>query len=52
MLLETKSLGFTSRYEEGYYLMRIAYELLDKSGKFKDSNIRTELTGFRLFKNN
>ena len=42
-----KSLGFTSRYEEGYYLMRIAYELLDKSGKFKDSNIRTELTGFR-----
>ena len=42
-----KSLGFTSRYEEGYYLMRIAYEHLDKTGKFKDSNIRTELTGFR-----
>ena len=42
-----KSLGFTSRYEEGYYLMRISYEYLDKSGTFKDSNIRTELTGFR-----
>ncbi len=42
-----KSMGFNSRYEEGYYLMRISYEHLDKSGRFKDSNIRTELTGFR-----
>ena len=47
VIKKLKSLGFGSRYEEGYYLMRISYEHLDKSGQYKDSNIRTELTGFR-----
>tara|TARA_Y200000002_G_scaffold382870_2_gene401783 strand:- start:393 stop:3842 length:3450 start_codon:yes stop_codon:yes gene_type:complete len=47
VIRKLKSLGFVSRYEEGYYLMRIGYEHLDKSGRFKDSTIRTELTGFR-----
>ena len=43
-----KSLGFTTNYEEGAYLMRIVYEYLDKeTGYYKDSNIRAELNGFR-----
>lgn len=47
VIRKLKSMGFNSRYEEGYYLMRISYEHLDKSGGFRDSNIRAELTGFR-----
>ena len=28
-------------------MLRISYEYLDKSGSYKDSNIRAEITGFR-----
>jgi len=47
VIRKLKSLGFTCNYEEGVYLMRITYEYLDKSGSYKDSNIRAEITGFR-----
>ena len=47
VIRKLKSLGFSSTYEDGYYLLRISYEYLDKSGQYKDSNIRVEITGFR-----
>ena len=47
VIKKLKSLGFTSSYEEGVYMLRVSYEYLDKSGSYKDSNIRAEITGFR-----
>ena len=47
VIRKLKSFGFNSTYEEGMYLMRITYEYLDKSGQYKDSPIRVEITGFR-----
>ena len=47
VIRKLKSFGFTCNYEEGVYLLRISYEYLDKSGSYKDSNIRVEITGFR-----
>ena len=42
-----KSFGFTSANEQGYYMLRATPEYLDKFGQFSESNIRTEINGFR-----
>lgn len=47
VIKKLKSFGFTSNYEEGNYMLRIMYEYLDKSGYYKDSNIRAEINGWR-----
>ena len=47
VIRKLKSLGFTSTNEQGHYLLRATHEYLDKFGKFSDSNVRTEITGFR-----
>ena len=47
VIRKLKSLGFSCVNEQGGYLLRMYYEHLDKSGQFKESNIRTEVSGFR-----
>jgi hypothetical protein len=47
VIRKLKSLGFSSANEQGAYMLRMYYEHLDKSGQFKESNIRTEVAGFR-----
>ena len=47
VIRKLKSLGFTSENEKGGYMLRINNEFLDStSGKFKTSQIRTEINGF------
>ncbi len=47
VIQKLKSLGFTSINEEGVYMLRMQNEFLDSvSGRFKQSNIRTEIRGF------
>ena len=47
VIRKLKSLGFTCANEEGNYLLRINNEFLDSStGRFKMSNVRTEIKGF------
>jgi hypothetical protein len=49
VIKKMKSLGFTSLNENGEYTLRIQNEFLDKrTGRFKVSNIRTEINGFHL----
>lgn len=49
VIKKMKSLGFTSMNENGDYSLRIQNEFLDRrSGRFKVSNIRTEINGFHL----
>jgi hypothetical protein len=46
VIRKLKSFGFTSNNEQGAYMLRIQNEFLDSvSGRFKESNIRTELLG-------
>jgi len=46
VIRKLKSLGFISVNEQGAYMLRIHNEFLDsKTGRFKESNIRTELNG-------
>jgi len=46
VIRKLKSFGFTSANEQGAYMLRIHNEFLDsKSGRFKESSIRTELNG-------
>jgi len=48
VIQKIKSLGFTCVNEEGSYMLRIQNEFLDSStGRFKMSNIRTEVRGFQ-----
>jgi hypothetical protein len=48
VIQKIKSLGFTCVNEEGSYMLRIQNEFLDSStGRFKLSNIRTEIRGFQ-----
>jgi len=47
VIRKLKSLGFTTTNDDGSYLLRIQNEFLDSTtGKFKTSNIRTEINGF------
>jgi hypothetical protein len=47
VIRKLKSLGFTSENEKGTYMLRINNEFLDSStGRFKKSQIRTEIEGF------
>ena len=47
VIRKLRSLGFTTSNDDGSYLLRIQNEFLDSStGKFKTSNIRTEINGF------
>jgi len=47
VIRKLKSLGFTSENEKGGYMLRINNEFLDSTtGKFKTSQIRTEINGF------
>lgn len=47
VIRKLKSLGFTTTNDDGSYLLRIQNEFLDSNtGKFKTSNIRTEINGF------
>jgi len=47
VIRKLKSLGFASDNEKGTYMLRINNEFLDSStGRFKTSQIRTEITGF------
>ena len=47
VIRKLKSLGFKSENEKGTYLLRINNEFLDSAtGRFKTSQIRTEITGF------
>jgi mRNA (guanine-N7-)-methyltransferase len=47
VIKKIKSLGFKSLNEQGNYMLRIQNEFLDQtSGRFKMSNIRTEIAGF------
>ena len=49
VIKKLKSLGFTSANEEGGYMLRIQNEFLDSStGRYKLSNIRTEINGFQM----
>ena len=46
VIKKIKSFGFISNDEEGYYRLGIQNEFLDKkTGTFKMSNVRTEITG-------
>jgi len=48
VIQKIKSLGFTCVNEEGSYMLRVQNEFLDSStGRFKMSNIRTEIRGFQ-----
>jgi len=48
VIQKIKSLGFTCINEEGSYMLRVQNEFLDSStGRFKMSNIRTEIRGFQ-----
>lgn len=45
VIRKLKSLGFVSDNSQGAYMLRVQNEYLDdKSGRFKESNIRTELS--------
>jgi len=47
VIRQLKSLGFTCPNEQGAYMLRIHNEFLDSAtGRFKMSNIRTEIRGF------
>ena len=47
VIRKLKSLGFTCPNEQGSYMLRIHNEFLDSAtGRFKMSNIRTEIKGF------
>ena len=47
VIKKIKSLGFVSENETGDYMLRIETEFLDsKTGRFKQSNVRTEINGF------
>jgi len=47
VIRKLKSLGFSSQNEKGTYMLRINNEFLDSStGRYKTSQIRTEITGF------
>ena len=47
VIQKLKSFDFVSANEQGNYLLRIQNEYLDpKSGQFRMSQIRTEITGF------
>jgi len=49
VIKKMKSLGFKSVNENGDYSLRIQNEFLDRrTGKFKVSNIRTEINGYHL----
>jgi len=49
VIRKLKSFGFNSTNEQGGYMLRIQNEFLDaKSGRFKESNIRTELLGLNV----
>ena len=48
VIQKIKSLGFTCVNEEGSYMLRVHNEFLDSAtGRFKMSNIRTEIRGFQ-----
>ena len=51
VIQKLKSFGFTTENEEGTYMLRMQNEFLDNvSGRFKQSNIRTEIRGFHGIK--
>ena len=43
VIIKLRSLGFTCEYEDGMHSLRIQKEMLDESGRFQISNIRTEI---------
>jgi hypothetical protein len=48
VIKKLKSVGFFSANEQGNYLLRAENEFLDsKTGKFRNSDIRTEISGFQ-----
>jgi hypothetical protein len=51
VIQKLKSFGFTTENEEGTYMLRMHNEILDNyTGRFKQSNIRTEICGFHGIK--
>ena len=49
VIRKLKSFNFVSMNESGAYTLRVNTEFLDsKSGRFKESNIRTEINGFSI----
>jgi len=48
VIKKLKSLGFSSPNQQGNYLLRVENEFLDaKTGQFRNSDIRTEISGFQ-----
>ena len=48
VIKKLKSVGFFSANEQGNYMLRVENEFLDaKTGKFRNSDIRTEINGFQ-----
>ncbi len=48
VIKKLKSVGFFSANEQGSYFLRAENEFLDsKTGKFRNSDVRTEITGFQ-----